>query len=338
MNDIDLLRDAGPEAPPLRPGVLDDARALLDAEIARSANGRARVVALRRAGTPRRPRVGLLGGVAAAAAACVAAVALWPSTASTPAGGPATSVDLVAFEMPVFPLTLPEVPAGLSPEPGIEGGDEGLMLYHASTDPGSADVLRIRVTDESDIGFWEWDAEDVTVDGQDGEYVSDTPEGFPYETGYLEWERRPGQWVTVSGDGRFAERDRLVSVADSLVDQPQAPPLRLSLAPAGWRPGFFKESGRIVTLVDEAHPEQTLSVHLPEAPTPPADLPRMLEAVTGAVQDTSVNGLPAQLVPTGNGWYLQAQFADGTTFVVQAPAAFTAEQVVEVAAQVVHTP
>ena len=33
-----------------------------------------------------------------------------------------------------------------------------------------------------------------------------------------------------------------------------------------------------------------------------------------------------------------AQFADGTTFVVQAPAAFTAEQVLEVAGQVVHTP
>ena len=335
MNDIALLQEAGPQAPPLSDRVLRDTRALLDAEIAAASAAPAaaggRVVALRR------PRVGLLSGVAAAAAAAVAAVALWPSTGTAPAGSPATSVTLVAFEMPAFPLSLPAVPDGLSPEPGIEGSDEGLMLYHLGADPDGSDVLRVTVRDEPDIG-WEWDAEDVTVDGQDGEYVSDTPEGFPYETGYLEWERSPDQWVTVSGDGRFAERDRLVAVAESLVDRPQVLPLRLSLAPAGWSLEFFKESGRIVTLADDAYPEQTLSVHVPDEAIPPAELPRMVEAVTGPVQETSVNGRPAQLVPTGNGWYLQAQFADGTTFVVQAPAAFTAEQVLEVAGQVVHTP
>ncbi|WP_448614738.1 hypothetical protein [Modestobacter sp. URMC 112] len=333
MNDIALLQEAGPQAPPLSDRVLRDARALLDAEIAdASAAPAGRVVALRR------PRVGLLGGVAAAAAACVAAVALWPSTGTAPAGSPATSVTLVAFEMPAFPLSLSEVPDGLSPEPGIEGSDEGLMLYHRGADPDGSDILRITVRDEPDIGVWEWDAEDVTVDGRDGEYVSETPEGSPYGTEYLEWERSPDQWVTVSGDGRFAEQDELVAAAESLVDRPQVLPLRLSLAPAGWSLAFFKESGRIVTLANDAYPEQTLSVHLPGDAVPPAELPRMLEAVTGPVQETSVNGLPAQLVPTGNGWYLQAQFTDGTTFVVQAPAAFTAEQVLEVAGQVVHTP
>jgi hypothetical protein len=39
-----------------------------------------------------------------------------------------------------------------------------------------------------------------------------------------------------------------------------------------------------------------------------------------------------------SGWYLQAQFQDGTTFVVQAPATFTQEKVLRFAAEVTFTP
>jgi hypothetical protein len=53
---------------------------------------------------------------------------------------------------------------------------------------------------------------------------------------------------------------------------------------------------------------------------------------------TTVNSRPAQLVPTDSGWYLQAQFAEGTTFVRQAPGVFAREQVLAVAAQVTYTP
>ncbi len=42
--------------------------------------------------------------------------------------------------------------------------------------------------------------------------------------------------------------------------------------------------------------------------------------------------------PVDGGWYLQAQFPDGTTFVVEAPAAFTQAQVLQFAAQVTYTP
>jgi hypothetical protein len=58
----------------------------------------------------------------------------------------------------------------------------------------------------------------------------------------------------------------------------------------------------------------------------------------------TVNGRPAQLVQvdTGyldqKGWFLQAQFPSGTTFVVQAPDAFTQEQVVAMAEQVTFHP
>ncbi|MDQ1663160.1 MAG: hypothetical protein QOJ68_3140 [Blastococcus sp.] len=56
------------------------------------------------------------------------------------------------------------------------------------------------------------------------------------------------------------------------------------------------------------------------------------------MRPVTVNGRPAQLVPTANGWFLQAQFPDGTTFVVQAPASFTEADMLAVAEQVRHNP
>jgi hypothetical protein len=55
-----------------------------------------------------------------------------------------------------------------------------------------------------------------------------------------------------------------------------------------------------------------------------------------------VNGRPAQPVriaggPIDSGWFLQAQFPDGRTFVVQAPKAFAQDQVLAFAAQVTYT-
>ena len=58
----------------------------------------------------------------------------------------------------------------------------------------------------------------------------------------------------------------------------------------------------------------------------------------GPLVPATVNGRPAQLVPTDEGWYLQAQFPDGTTFVVQAPEAYTEAQVIAFADQVTHNP
>jgi len=58
------------------------------------------------------------------------------------------------------------------------------------------------------------------------------------------------------------------------------------------------------------------------------------------------DGLPAKhlravehtaVTPT-DGWYLQAQFGSSQAFVVQAPAAFTQQQVLAFAAQVTYTP
>ena len=126
-------------------------------------------------------------------------------------------------------------------------------------------------------------------------------------------------------------------------------PLQISVAPAGWSVEGYKDD-RILSLVNDEYEQQSLSVHVPlPEDVVPAD--RVRESIMGAVGpqlDVTVNGRPAQLVRTASdyvvdghrylNWYLQAQFADGTTFVVQAPEAFTLEQVLQLAASVAYNP
>jgi hypothetical protein len=136
-------------------------------------------------------------------------------------------------------------------------------------------------------------------------------------------------------------------VAGSLVDRPQPATLDIGLAPDGWSIAAYK-MGRVLTLVNDAHEAQDLTVHIPlPEDVIPAD--RVRESIGGPIGpqlDVTVNGRPAQLVRVDigyevdghryEGWYLQAQFENGTTFVVQAPEAFTQEQVLELAESVTH--
>ncbi len=56
-----------------------------------------------------------------------------------------------------------------------------------------------------------------------------------------------------------------------------------------------------------------------------------------------MHGRPAALAPIAHGgvdrgWYLQAQFPDGTAFVEQGPETLAREQVVQIAEQITDTP
>jgi hypothetical protein len=351
MNDITILREAGPDAPATRPHVLHAARAALLDEIERSQPVAGRV----RARLPRRRTARRLGaGVTVAAVAWTAAVVLAaPDELGPPPGG----VTLVAFDMPTFPLSLDPEPQGL--EPAFDGdGDgatiadyhdaemrEGFTIFLSQDEPESlADLAGSRVGE----------VRDVRVAGGDGEAVHGSenwcwgrqtgencaPRGFTE----LRWERADDQWVRIEGHGTYDDTARLVAVAESLVDRPQAVTLAAEVAPAGWSVQFFK-MGRVLTLVNDAYEQQTLSVHVP---LPDEVLPagRVRESIMGPIGpqlDGTVNDRPAQLVQIGGGpleagWFLQAQFEDGTTFVVQAPAAFTEEQVLELAEQVTYNP
>ena len=199
------------------------------------------------------------------------------------------------------------------------------------------------------------DTEDVTVNGEDAELVTGSittctgpgPECIEVQVPYvhLVWERRDGQWVELSGSGRYDDGDRLRAVAEDLVDRPQPVPLQVHLAPAGLvGPGLqgrpHPHAGQ--RLLRAADGERASSP-FPRTWSPADALLGELMGPVGPVIPATINGRPAQLVqigggPMDSGWYLQAQFTDGTTFVVQAPAAFTQEEVLRFAGEVTYTP
>ena len=339
MNTIELLRDAGPEGPALSTATRHAARAALLAEIDGARPRRVRLPSRKV-----RWRAGI--GAVAVAASWAAAVVI---AAPDELGPLPDSVRLVSSEPITFPLSLDPVPAGWG-EPGFDADLGAMRVFYGDGAGGHAGM--IAVSDE-EPELYDVSAEDpVDVDGREGSVVTMTSNYC--DTGadgrdvcelrddvVLLVERRDDQWVTVSGP---AEPARLVEIAESLVDRPQRVPLQFSVAPEGFSVFAFKDD-RILTLADDDHEQHTLSVHIPyPGDEIPAD--RVRESIMGPVGpqlDVTVNGRPAQLVevdlgPVDSGWYLQAQFEDGTTFVVQAPQSFTREQVLEVAESVVYTP
>ena len=213
--------------------------------------------------------------------------------------------------------------------------------------------------EEPDLEEWNGSADleeiqEVPVAGRDGFLVRGSHD-VPCEDGLsicgtrsftqLAWEHGDDQWLLLEGDGRYRSPVRLVSVAESVVDRPQPATLRMGLAPAGWSVQFYK-MGRILTLVNDSYEQQTLSVNIPlrEDVVPPEQFPTGLMGPVGPVIPVSVHDRPAHLILLDSGyldhriWFLQAQFADGTTFELQVPEAFTQAQVVEFAEQVTYHP
>ena len=344
MNTVQLLREAGPEGPALTPDVRNAARAALLAEI----EG-ARPRASRLPSRTVRWRIGV--GAVAVAASWAAAVVI---AAPDELGPPPTSVELVAFEPLVFPLSLDPVPPGWS-APRFDGD---LGFVRASFAGADGEHAASVLVDEEEPEFYDVSGEEeVAVDGSEGVLVTTTsnfcdtgPDGADAcelrDEVRLVFERRDDQWVTVSGP---TDPDELVGIAESLVDRPQRVPLQISLAPEGWSVQAFK-GDRILSLVDDDHEQHSLSVHLPlpEEVVPAAQVRESVMGPIGPQLDVTVHGRPAQLVRVQRdlmhegrfleGWYLQAQFADGTTFVVQAPESFTRDQVLQMAETVLYTP
>jgi hypothetical protein len=350
MNELTVLREAGPEAPALSPTARATARAALLDEIATSRTVRSRV----RGRLPSRRVVVRVG------AAVVAIAAAWTTAAvATPdgPGRPAASVTLVDFRMPTFPLSLDPVPDGLRPAFDGDGSGSSIADYENATQTDGFS-LSIR-DDEPELGeegaprYRAIGTADVTVDGRDAELVRYSREWCTGNAGeaceqrsftQLSWERRNDQWVTVLAHGRYRATARVLAIATSLVDRPQPAALDVGLAPAGWSVQFFK-MGRVLTLVDDADEQQTLTVQVPlPEDVVPADRLLGQVAAVGPLVPVIVHGRPAQLVLCDAGyrderiWFLQAQFPDGTTFQLQVPDAFTQQQVVEFAEQVTHRP
>jgi hypothetical protein len=289
--------------------------------------------------------------VLAVAAALTAAVVAGPEAAAPPPGD-VTRVDevtLVDFEMPAFPLTLPAPPPGSSgPVFGGSGAGGASMSYTSTED--ALDHVTIHVGTEppppgGSVGFPDSVVETVTINGSPAVIVTSSETEDVAGAG-LDWERAPGQWVTITAQGRYAERDLVTAIAGDLVDRPQAMPVQLHLAPAGYSLDFFKDDGRTVRLGDDADPARGLTVRLPfpDEVAPVEQLPDVADGSAGPVDQVAVQGQPADVVRTDfgaggrQGWLLQARFPDGTTFVVETPGDLTRDQVVQLADQVTYAP
>jgi hypothetical protein len=352
MNDITLLRESGPAAPALTTATRHAARAALLDEIDRSTTARGR---FRRRLPGRKAALRIGAGLTVAAVAWAAAAVI---AAPDELGPPPASVRLVDFVMPTFPLSLDPEPEGLRPAFDGDGGGASIADYHDGTRENG---FTIYVGDEQgpgpDDGAPDYRLEgtsDVSVDGRDAELVrysrtwcaGDSVVDCPRRSfAQLTWERSEDTWVRILGDGAYRDAERVIEVAESLVDRPQPATLSVGLAPEGWSVQFYK-MGRVLILVNDAYEPQTLTVHLPlpEDVVPAEQFRESLMGPVGPQLDVTVNGRPAQLVLCDSGyldqriWQLQAQFVDGTTFALQVPDSFTQEQVVELAESVTSNP
>ena len=338
MNEITLIQDGGPEATPVAASALRSARAALLAEIYGPAPVR------RRPGRRTAFRVGAVVLTAAAAVTTVLVVGGTGGPAPRPGSGSA-DVALVDFTLPAFPLTLPTPPPGAGdPVFGADAAGGTSMGYESTTDP--LQNVGVSVSAEppppgGSLSFPGWVPEQVTVNGAPAVLVAPTGPDDP-EIASLDWQRRPGQWVTINAQGRYAQRELLLTLAAGLVDQPQPMPVQLHLAPAAYRLDVSKDDGRIIILSDDADPERGLVVRL-LAPGQTEDLQTFADVAGQPAQEVTVQGQPAQLARTDlggggpQGWVVRAVLPGGSAVVVEAPGDLTADQVVQIADQVSYS-
>jgi len=316
MNELTLLRDYGPDADLAPAAVLAHARSELTAEINGGQHPR---ITLRRTG------VRVVGVLAAACVALLAIVLVADRSGShrTPRSG----LSLMAFQVPAFPYSLRPRPAELTP-PSFDGARGGrLMAHYPATDGHS--VLHLiasptppdRPRSSQDIRT----AHDTTVQGHPALLI--TTRGTPHVE--LSWEWSPGHWIDVEGDGWFGTETQVRAMAALVVAEPQPVRLQVHLAPAGWVLDTL-EDGSIVTLADPHNASRTLTVSLKDS----LAVDYVHQVMGGHdPQPVSVNGRPADLVKSANGWALQAPLGQ-QAFDLRAPAGLTARQVVQLAESV----
>ncbi|SDN54370.1 hypothetical protein SAMN05660199_00239 [Klenkia soli] len=357
------------DLPPLPPAFLDELRAPTEVEPASVLAARQLVDDARRTRTtarrrPRRRTVVRLGAVVlAVAAAWTTAVLVTPGDTAPPAAAPPTTtgaapstvvqapgsaLTLVATEAPTFPLSLDPEPDGLTatfsrwggtafyPEPLVFSAD-----YTASD--GSRFLLRLFQDDPREAVDSGW-----SVDGTPA--GTGDVDGSPADIRQVEgggtsvlWQRPDGRWVQLLGEGSYDDRDALLTLAGTVVDRPQPVGLQFGLAPAGWTVGGYEES-RSLDLVSDTDPAQVpLRVSLTGTPGPDVTVDSFFEgrSLTGAVEQVTVQGLPARLGLTtpddGDSWLLAGQVPDGRLFLLLAPPALTRDQVLQIGEQVTVT-
>jgi hypothetical protein len=313
----------------------------------------------------RRTALRIGAGVAVAAVAWTLAVVVGgPDAGRDPVAPPDSGITLVAAEEVTFPLSLDPVPDGLRPvfTGGRDWATDGAIADYRSADPATHVTLSVFAEKpawlQDPLGEPDDVAETgtVAVGGAAAEFARGIntacyPTDCDRPFAQLVWQRAPGQWVVLRGEGGYGDPARLVAVGESLVDRPQPVTLQVQLAPAGWSVADYHDS-QAISYVSDDDPDQSMTVQVfaPEPGRGPAGgwSPDQLIAIAsadGPPTPVTVHHRPARLVtcddcsiPQGrHTWYLQAQFADGTLFVLQAPDDLTQDQVLAIAEQVTYT-
>ncbi|MEV6517505.1 hypothetical protein AB0M37_17190 [Micromonospora chalcea] len=314
MNEINLLRTHGPDAPEASTETLRLARDRLAGEFA-AASVRRTVPSLRR-------RTLLVAAGAVAVAGAGVGLAVRPLDPS------AEPLTLVAATIPEFPLTLRSRPATLSPPRYSYAPGQFLAVYLSRS---AADDVYLFVLDSRPARI-ATTSRPVAVAGRPAEIYEEPNPGGPRRLD-MSWERRPGQWVSLTGHGMFADDAALLRLAEHVVDEPQQVPLRVRLAPRGWRVAMFKDD-TILTLQGDS-PDETLTVQV----VPRRD-PDLLRNVMGAREErrVTVGGREAHLIRAEDFWFLQAEVPGGAVVNLQAPLRLSVDQVVAIAEQISVTP
>lgn len=317
MKDLDMLNRFGPKPTAFSAAAMGAARARLDAAMAQapSAERRSR-------------RLPLL------AAAAAAAIGLAVTPALVGADG---SIALAAVDPLTFPLTPTALPSRLG-DPVFERDSNFMAARYGPTLNGVSIV-----TDVEDKDHWSVpdNASTAEVDGHQGTVFdrtvyNGTPESAPSVT--IIWQTDDHDWTAVTGSGDYADARRVEAIAESLQDEPQPVDLALSVAPSGWSVLAYKED-RILTFgTSEEAGGSDLTVALVERLSA-----SLAEYGAQDVEALSINGAPAQLgrqaADGGDpAWILEAQTASGQAFSVQAPAALTRDQVIQIAEGVTYQP
>ena len=327
MNEFTLLREHGPEPTPLAEDVLAKARAGLLTEIHATRPSATRPVRLRR-------RAAVIAAAAAAAAVVAGIVATGGTDTPGPPSGEGEPPVLVRFDMPALPPELNPIPDGVT-EPGFTAEPGWLAAVYSDADqrPGE---------EPNDIYVKTYQSRPRTGDGRDttyagkpaviGRFDQEEPE---FHSLSLTWERSPGQWISLTGMGDFADEQAVRSLADTLVDTDERLSLDISVAPAGWELYAFKGAGpdgdgAVTSLRDPRAPDRTIHVS-----TMLGLVPDYGEAVEGGplpAVPVSVDGRQGELVHLADDrWMLQAPLPDGRAFQLQVPAGFTKQQVIQLA-------
>ncbi len=329
MNEFTVIREYGPEPTPLSDDVLANARADLLTEIHAGTLTTAPTTTRRPARFRRRTAI-----VAAAAVAVALATGVIVTGGTSPPTPPTYKAPvLVEFHMPAPPPELNPVPNGVT-APGFtaEPGWLAAVYRDADAEPGEEmSAIYVRASSNRPSS----DGAQTTYAGNPAvlEKVDQKEPAF-HEVALI-WERSPGQWITLTGVGHFADEHTVRSLADTLVDTDKRLSLDIRVAPTGWELYAFKGAapdgaGAVTSLRDPDNPERTIHVS-----TMLGLVPNYGQAVDGGPQDTipvSVNGRQGDLVRIpGKQWMLQAPLPDGRAFQLQVPADFTQQQVIALA-------